>query len=544
MAKTVETAVKAARAKSLGRAKGDRENQAAHKHAGEEAAVAQAAVQEAHASAVLPKVAAADIAQEVGALSPEATLAGDFSFAGVMADAAASTAPGGAYAGMFSGGASAFAQDSGSTDSVGSGVSSGGVSIPLILGGLAAAAGVAAIVSSGGGDDNDSTPTPPPPPPPPANTAPTITSAATVAATEDTAAKFTVVATDKEGGALTYTAAGAKSGTVTGGENGAFTYTPNANFNGTDTVTITVKDSGGLTTTQTVTVNVASVNDLPTVTATQTVAGTEDTAAKFTVAATDADGGALTYTAAGAKSGTVTGGDNGAFTYTPNANFNGTDTVIVTVKDAAGATTTQTVTFNVAGVNDAPTFDADTTKTLTAINNGTAAAFSIKASDVDGDTLTPTITDQPDHGTLNGNTYVATKGFVGADAFTIQVSDGKGGLASQVVTVNVTAPPVTIVTVDKAGASSAAAGDTTFNVSAGPFVYTVDGFGAGDKIVSPAGNAGTLINSSFTDGQATIQYANSGVVTQIVLTGLTAAQDAQLFGTSDLNTVYGAGTFA
>lgn len=453
MAKTVETAVKAARAKTLGRAKGDRE-QAAVKHAGEEAAVAQAAAHEANA-AVLPKVAG-DVAQaEVGTLSPEATLAGDFSFAGVMADAAASTAAGGAYAGAFSGGSSAFAQDSGSTDSVGSGVSGGGVSIPLVLGVAAAAAGVVAAVSGGGDDDNNSTPTPPPPPPPPppaANTAPTITSAATVSATEDTAAKFTVTATDKEGGALTYTATGAKSGTVADNGNGTFTYTPNANFNGSDTVTVSVKDSGGLTTTQTVTVNVASVND-------------------------------------------------------------------------------------------APTFDADTTKSFTAIA-GTATAFSIKASDVDGDTLTPTVFDAPDNGTITGNSYTANKGYVGSDSFTIRVSDGKGGTADQVVTVNVTAPPVTVVTIDKAGTDNAAAGNVTYNVTAGAYVHTIDGFGAGDKIVSPAGNAGTLVNSSFTDGQATIQYANSGVVTQIVLTGLTAAQDAQLFGPNDLNTVFGGGTFA
>jgi hypothetical protein len=54
----------------------------------------------------------------------------------------------------------------------------------------------------------------------------------------------------------------------------------------------------------------------------------------------------------------------------------------------------------------------------------------------------------------------------------------------------------------------------------------------------------SLINSSFSDGKVTLEDAQSGQVAQVILAGLTPAQDALLFGPSDLNTVLGAGTFA
>ncbi|BBD98243.1 tandem-95 repeat protein [Sphingobium amiense] len=447
MTKNVTTAT-AARAKVLGRAKDHHDKQAAQKQAHDEAAAAEAAAY--HSAAVLPQGEADELQQAVpGTLAPDASLAGDFSFANVMADVSGSMA---GSAGMFGGEAFSFAQASGGADA-GAGVGGGGVSTPLIIGGVVAAGGLIAIAASGGDDDDNDTVAPPPPPP--ANTAPTVA-------------------------------------------------------------------------------------------ATQTVAGTEDAAATVTVSATDAENNALTYSAAGAQNGTVTGGQDGVFTYTPNANFNGTDTFTVTVTDSAGASSTQTVTVNLAAVNDAPTIDASATRAFSVVS-GASQAFTISASDVDGDALTASIspTDGPANGTIDlaTNTYTANAGFVGTDDFTIQVSDGTA-VTEYTVTVNVTAPPSTGVTINAAGTSDASAGDVTYTVEAGNYVHTISGFGAGDEIVSPAGNPGTLNNSDFTDGQATIQYANSGQVTQIVLTGLTRAQDEALFGPSDLNTVFGAGTFA
>lgn len=77
----------------------------------------------------------------------------------------------------------------------------------------------------------------------------------------------------------------------------------------------------------------------------------------------------------------------------------------------------------------------------------------------------------------------------------------------------------------------------------GNFNFNINGFDAGDRIVSPMGVAGTLHNSSPNDATATLQYGSGGQTVNVTLTGLTTAQDGALVGLADFNTVFGAGTF-
>jgi len=181
-------------------------------------------------------------------------------------------------------------------------------------------------------------------------------------------------------------------------------------------------------------------NVAPTVTPTQTVAGTEDTASTVTVAATDSNkDDVLTYTVSTPANGTAAISGN-VVTYTPKANFNGADSFTVTVKDAKGLTASQTVTVNVAAVNDKPTFAAGTQAVTT--NEDTAATVTLAASDVDGDTLTYTAA-APANGTvtISGSTatYTPNANYNGADSFVVTASDGKGGTVTQTVNVTVAA---------------------------------------------------------------------------------------------------------
>jgi VCBS repeat-containing protein len=272
------------------------------------------------------------------------------------------------------------------------------------------------------------------------------------------------------------------------------------------------------------------------------------------VTATDKEGGALTYTATGAKNGTVTGGENGAFTYTPNANYNGTDTVTVTVKDSGGLTTTQTVTLNVAAVNDAPTFAA-ATQNITVIED-TAFNGTVSATDVDGDALTYSVTTASKNGAnvTVGNdgkfTYTPATNFFGTDSFVVTANDGKGGTVSQTVNVTIADAP-DVITVDKAGVNIDADNvDTTYNVVLGNYNYTITGFdvgadaATGDRIVGPAGVPVSLDNSNTSDGKVVLTYASNGQVATITLDGLTTAQDAAIFGPNSFNTVFGSGSLA
>ncbi len=249
-----------------------------------------------------------------------------------------------------------------------------------------------------------------------------------------------VVATDLDGDKLTYTVSAAPAnGSVVMNADGTYTYTPNANFNGTNSFVVTVSDGKGGVTTATVTVNVTPVNDAPVVTG-DTRTTPEDAPVNGAVSATDVDGNPLTFTLATPPSnGTVTVNADGTYTYTPNPNYNGADSFTVLVSDGQGGTRIAPVSIAVTPVNDAPVASGDTRITP----EDTPVNGSIVAFDRDGDPLTYTINAAPAHGTVTINPdgtyrYTPAANYNGTDTFTVNVSDGKGGLVTVTATVTIT----------------------------------------------------------------------------------------------------------
>ncbi|WP_171494630.1 Ig-like domain-containing protein, partial [Acinetobacter junii] len=96
----------------------------------------------------------------------------------------------------------------------------------------------------------------------------------------------------------------------------------------------------------------------------------------------------LTVTSAvSANGGTVTINADGTLNYTPALNYVGDDVVTYTVTDAAGQTTTSTITVTVTGVNDVPV----ATPTTATTNEDTAVTLTPSVTDPDaGDVLTVT----------------------------------------------------------------------------------------------------------------------------------------------------------
>jgi large repetitive protein len=140
----------------------------------------------------------------------------------------------------------------------------------------------------------------------------------------------------------------------------------------------------------------------------------------------------------------------------------GTVVLNAVVADAAATSSVATATASGSGTDPAPGNNT-ATATLrvnsapTAVNDSkdtatdTAVTISVLTNDSDpdaGDTLTPSVTVQPDHGSAVANgdgtiTYTPASGWSGTDRFTYLISDGRGGTASATVTVNVdNAPPV------------------------------------------------------------------------------------------------------
>jgi large repetitive protein len=279
------------------------------------------------------------------------------------------------------------------------------------------------------------------------NPAPTATND-TAATNEDTPVTVDVLANDSDPDAdpLTVTAATSPNGTVVINPNGTLTFTPAPNFNGPTTISYTISDGNGGTATATVTVNVAPVNDAPTVTpiAPQTNPDADVVSLPVADNFADLDGNTLSFSAAGLPAGLTINPTTGVISGTidrgasqPNG---GIYSVTVTASDGNGGTVSTSFAWTVT--NPAPTAANDTATTP----EDTPVTIPVLANDADpdGDPLTVTSATSPNGSVvINGDgtiTFTPAPNFNGPTTITYIISDGNGGTST--ATVNVTVGPV------------------------------------------------------------------------------------------------------
>lgn len=134
--------------------------------------------------------------------------------------------------------------------------------------------------------------------------------------------------------------------------------------------------------------------------------------------------------------GSVNANGDGTITYTPSANYNGSDSFRYRLADSVSFSDPITVSITVRPVNDAPTASGASYT----VTEDTPRTVGLSAADVDGDALTYTIVDAPDHGILTGTganpTYTPDPNYEGSDSFSFRVNDG--ALNSNVATVSIT----------------------------------------------------------------------------------------------------------
>ncbi|WP_295129274.1 Ig-like domain-containing protein [uncultured Chitinophaga sp.] len=235
-------------------------------------------------------------------------------------------------------------------------------------------------------------------------------------------------------------------GTFTANPDGTYTYSPLPNFNGVDSIQYEVCDPGGLCDTGLIRLIIVPRNDTP-VAVDDAYATDEDIALSVPgpgVLANDTDvddNDLLNVTILRNPShGILQVNSNNSFLYTPDRNYNGVDTFLYVVYDAAGLRDTGTVLITVNSVNDAPiaadnvyTLDERTTVSDNMLTND---------SDPDNDPLTATMITPPANGNINFNangtfTYSPNSTFIGIDAITYMVCDPGGLCDTAVVTFNV-----------------------------------------------------------------------------------------------------------
>jgi len=169
----------------------------------------------------------------------------------------------------------------------------------------------------------------------------------------------------------------------------------------------------------------------------QSVSIAEDTAlVGITLAGSDAEGDPLTASIVTLPAhGTLTADP---LSYTPAANYHGPDSFTFKVNDGQADSAPATVSITVNPVNDAPIANPQSATT----QQDTALPITLTGSDVDGDSLTFTVTSGPASGTLSGTppslTYTPSSGYIGTDSFTFIANDGAADSAPATVSVNVT----------------------------------------------------------------------------------------------------------
>ncbi|MBI3225734.1 MAG: hypothetical protein HYZ39_11835 [Mycolicibacterium cosmeticum] len=326
------------------------------------------------------------------------------------------------------------------------------------------------------------------------NNPPTATYTAGKPNTTTGAVTGTVKGVDVDKDALTYSAPATttKGAVVITATNGKFTYTPTVDARQTaatstdpadrlDSFDVTVTDPQGAT--ATVTVQVAIDPNNKPVEGVHVVNAPNDTTGVVTgaVKVTDLDKDKLTYTtvATTAKGKITLNASTGAFTYTPTQAARQAaagsdvaakqDSFTVTVKDAQGASITTVVNVAVSP-NQAPVI-APVTLNDPAPANG-AVTGTVNATDPEGGLLkyavgaTATkskITVDANTGALTYTPTAAarhaaslTVGAITSDSFTVTVTDAKGAVATQLVTVQISPFNATPT-------SSLPAGKTTIN---------------------------------------------------------------------------------
>ena len=226
-------------------------------------------------------------------------------------------------------------------------------------------------------------------------------------------------------------------------------YTPNANYQGTDSFAIQVSDDRGGRDVISVNVTINPQNDAPTIRAqmSATITTAEDTPLTLTLnhlVVSDPDNSYpedFTLTVQAGSNYRLSGN-----TITPNANYNGTLSVPVSVNDGNVQSNVFNVAINVNSTNDAPIAVNDS---YTVSEGGTlnisAPGLLNNDTDADGDTLrvNATAITPPSNGTLTLSAdgsfiYIHNGAEATNDSFTYEITDG---LATATAMVSITLTP-------------------------------------------------------------------------------------------------------
>ncbi len=223
--------------------------------------------------------------------------------------------------------------------------------------------------------------------------------------------------------------------------------TPDSNWNGSESIVFTATDPAGLSDSSAAVFTVTPVNDAPVISdiPDQTINEGEkfaDIHLDDYVQDVDDPDSALSWQFSGNVQLDLEIDSAHVLHIQPkDVNWNGSETVLLTVQDPQGASDRDSVTFTVLPVNDAPIAGNDTVFVL----EDSSVSFNVLTndSDADNDALTIASFSEPNHGKVSLQdslfTYRPQANFFGSDSMMYVVSDGNGGSDTALVFIRVQA---------------------------------------------------------------------------------------------------------
>jgi hypothetical protein len=207
--------------------------------------------------------------------------------------------------------------------------------------------------------------------------------------------------------------------------------------------TLTFYDPNGIQFTYNLQI-LAKLDQPPTVTSqpnTEAIAGLPYS---YQATATDPDDHTLTYSLLTAPAGMTVDPNTGLITWSPQQSDLGNQAVLLQIADGHGGVIQQpfTVSTIVAPPNRPPLF---TSTPIVQANVDTAYTYQATALDTDGDPLTFSVVSGPMGLTIDGSSglvqWTPTADELGTNAVSLQVSDGRGGTATQAYSILVQQAP-------------------------------------------------------------------------------------------------------
>src|SRR6056300_954907 len=359
----------------------------------------------------------------------------------------------------------------------------------------------------------------------PATIAATLSSASFAETSDVGAAIASINATDPEGSAVTYTLSGTGSDNFSIDASGNITLASGLDYETATSYELTVVvDDGTYASTEVITVNVADVNEAPSLSATVAFNAFQENTATGTIIATssvsDPEAGAITYSLSGTGSENFSVSSDGTITLASALDYETATAYAITLTASDGANSvSETLTINVGDINEAPSLTNSIAASSFAENIaiGTTIATS-SATDPETGAITYSLS-----GAGSENFSVSSDGTITlasaldyetatAYAITLTASDGANSV-SETLTINVGDINEALSLTNSIAASSfaenIAIGTTiaTSSVSdpeAGAITYSLSGAGSENFSVS---SDGTVTLASGLDYETTSSYS-------------------------------------